>query len=87
VAVAFTPSGLAFRPNATLEIVLVGKVDKKQVQKAYHTTGKGEVTELPIKVRGGRKYVKIRIKVPGFSRYSLGGDDAGQNIMMMGTWP
>ena len=72
VSVKFTPEGQAFRPNAVLKLVLRGD-SLPEVKDAYHTH---DSTVESIKVsydRRGRKHVTLTIKVPGFSRYSLGG--------------
>ena len=74
VMLAFTPSGIAFEPPATLEIYVEGAVDA-DLLKAYHITGDGEVTEVGMDIDKKRKEWKITIKVPGFSRYDLSGND------------
>ena len=85
--IEFTPSGVVFDPPAEMAIYLKGVQHLDAV--VYHITGDGESTEAKIVTDGkGKKGWKITVAVPGFSRYSLGGDDMladqmGQNIMVM----
>lgn len=77
VRVEFTPSGIRFHPPATLTVVLWGKVDD-DVVKALHIDGSGAVLEeIAVTVEDGKKVTILVLKVPGFSRYDLGGDDDG----------
>ena len=77
VRVEFTPSGIRFHPPATLTVVLWGKVNA-DVVKALHIDGSGAVLEeIAVTVEDGKKVTILVLKVPGFSRYDLGGDDDG----------
>jgi hypothetical protein len=72
LVIGFGPSGLEFLKDARLSILLGnGQVDLDlSTLEAYH-----DGQEVPVQVRGSRK-VRIWVKVPGFSRYSLGGGNA-----------
>lgn len=80
VSIAFTPSGLDFSPPSTLEITLHGPLqDSMFNQQVYHTDSNGHTSQLAIaEIRkerndGNNSQWVIVIKIPGFSRYSLGG--------------
>lgn len=75
VAVQFSPSELTFDPPATLTLVLWGaEIDPAEIQ-AYHISG-GTVESISVEVdESGKKKVTVKIKVPGFSIYSLSGNN------------
>lgn len=73
ISIQFEPSGLVFRPPATLTLVLRGEVDPGAV-KVYLIEGSA-VTQVFPDFEDGEKTLTIIIQVPGFSTYSLGGDD------------
>ena len=87
VNIVFSPSGLEFLPTATLTLRLLGPVTAEEVREARHICGDGtNVESITTQTsRNGESFLVVKIRVPGFSQYSLGGDDyrAGQNIMMM----
>ena len=90
IRVVFSPSGLAFSPMASLTMRLRGPVTAEQVSSAQHICGGGKIIESITTEtdRKGNSFLVVELKVPGFSIYSLGGDDMradqmGQNIMMM----
>ena len=78
VGVLFSPAGQEFYPYAKLTLFLEGELDEENLGsiKAYHIEG-DSVTELSVKIseRDDDEW-KIIVEVPGFSRYSLGGNDA-----------
>ncbi len=78
VGVLFSPTGQEFNPFAKLTLCLEGELDEEDLGsiKAYHIEG-DSVTELSVKIseRDDDEW-KIIVDVPGFSRYSLGGNDA-----------
>ncbi|MDA0747481.1 MAG: hypothetical protein O2954_13255 [bacterium] len=81
VVVKFEPSGFNFLPEkpAHLKLKLRGKEVPEDV-KGYHAHGaEVEETEITYEEHNGllEKYVIVTLKVPGFSEYSLGGDDWG----------
>ena len=70
----FDPSGLEFLKDAKLTVKM-GKdyVNSLETVEAYHVSDAGtEGTEAGIEEY--HDYFEIRVKVPGFSRYSLNGD-------------
>ncbi|MCZ6635930.1 MAG: hypothetical protein O7G87_21240 [bacterium] len=72
VSVEFTPEGQVFRPSVVLELVLQGN-NLPEVKNAYHAHG-GTVDMVKVSYeKEGAKVIVLTIKVPGFSRYSLGG--------------
>ncbi|MBI2950610.1 hypothetical protein HYY27_00875 [bacterium] len=73
VRIEFEPSGLAFSPPATLTLVLRGELDPGEVN-VYHTEG-STVTRVSADFEDGEKTLTVVVKVPGFSTYSLGGDE------------
>ena len=75
LVVAFTPSGLEFEEDAHLHIRL-GKdlvdLDLKKLKGQHtHADGSSEEVEAKGKMKGGT--ANIHVKVPGFSRYGVGG--------------
>ena len=77
IQVQFNPSGLGFDPSATLTLELKGDLDAEDLDglKAYHIEG-SKVTEISVQVSPeGRKRLELILKVPGFSRYTLGDGD------------
>ena len=75
VNVVFNPSGLSFDPAATLTIRLMGPVTAQEVQTAWHFCNDGRYIELiTTEVTKQGNILTVQIRVPGFSRYSLGGD-------------
>jgi hypothetical protein len=89
VNIEFSPSGLAFSPAGTLTIALVGPVTAADVQQATHIYGDGSQVESITTVtdRKGNSFLKVVVKVPGFSRYSLGGgDDMYEMVDDEGWW-
>lgn len=79
IVVGFTPSGLHFEKDCELEIELGGAwVDLTEEQiDALHLSADGvteeaEIKKLKIDDDGN---LEIKIKIPGFSRYSMGGGD------------
>ena len=77
VWVQFSPWGQEFHPSATLTLVLVGKLNKEDLNylEAFHIEG-NLATEMSVQiVQGVDGEWIIIVKVPGFSRYSLGGND------------
>lgn len=76
VLMQFGPSGLTFVPHAVLDIKLVGNVDISGMgTEAYHVEGDGTVTVVPMTVTATEDGCEISIEVPGFSSYSMGGED------------
>jgi len=82
VSVKFGPSGLTFNPEATLTLVFWGgsPVTEEELRlreaQGYHITGDGYISTVTQETdTQGNAYYIIVIKVPGFSRYSLGGND------------
>ena len=77
VHVIFDPSGVVFDPPGTVTISLRGPVTPEDVLLAQHVYGDGYVETIvtDVDVKNGEKKVDIDLRVPGFSRYSLGGDD------------
>lgn len=73
VRIEFEPSGLAFNPPATLTIVLRGEVDPGEVN-VYHIEGSA-ITKVSADFEDGERTLTVIVKVPGFSTYSLGGDE------------
>ncbi len=70
VAVTFSPSGLVFRPPASLKIVLRGRVNASKLL-AYHTHG-STVETIPVNLSYDDGETVILLQVPGFSVYSMG---------------
>jgi hypothetical protein len=76
IDVVFGPSGLAFLPEATLTLKLAGPVTPDDVMAIGHFGGDDtyiESIETEVTKRG-QSFIIAKVKVPGFSRYSLGGD-------------
>jgi len=74
VDVVFGPSGLVFDPPAELNLKLRGPATPEDVRQALHIHGDGAYVET-IGVesdKNGNSFLRILLKVPGFSRYSLG---------------
>jgi hypothetical protein len=69
IQVVFGPSGTSFVPSASLVLKLSGS-DKPENLVVYHYSA-DQVSDAVIEKESGWK---VRIEVPGFSRYSLGGD-------------
>lgn len=69
IRVVFGPSGTEFVPSAVLNLKLSGNVKPEDLV-AYHYSA-DQVTDAVIEKESGWKVI---IDVPGFSRYSLGGD-------------
>ncbi|OGG51821.1 MAG: hypothetical protein A3F84_00790 [Candidatus Handelsmanbacteria bacterium RIFCSPLOWO2_12_FULL_64_10] len=69
VAVTFSPSGLVFRPPASLKIVLRGRVNASKLL-AYHVHG-STVENIPVNISYDDGETVILLQVPGFSTYSL----------------
>lgn len=74
IVISFTPTGLKFSPPAKLEIYLSGTVDSKNLD-CYHMHDGELVSSFAPNVKKERANWKVTIDVPGFSSYSLGGDD------------
>lgn len=75
ISIAFTPSGLTFHPDAQLRLILLGKLDPSLVG-AEHIDDQGHVTKLKIQnIAGFGMIWTVTLDIPGFSGYSLGGDD------------
>ena len=75
VDVVFGPEGLAFEPTALLVLKLTGPVTPEEVMAIGHFGGDGtyiEMIETEVK-KNGEKFLSVHVRVPGFSRYSLGG--------------
>jgi hypothetical protein len=70
----FQPSGMAFRPNAKLTVYLRGPVKSKDVENVVHIFGEGSEIEKikTVTDRHGEAFLEVKVRVPGFSRYSLG---------------
>lgn len=85
VWVAFDPSGLTFNPPARLTLVLQGPVTEDDVRQAYHLYGDGSnVESMATEVSStGKAFLTVSFKVPGFSRYTLGG---GQDQYAPEAW-
>ena len=77
VWVAFDPAGVTFAPPARLTLHLWGPVTAEDVQEVRHIYGSGSnVESITTEVStNGEAFLKIVFDVPGFSEYSLGGDD------------
>lgn len=75
LVVAFEPGGLIFREDAELEIQLGADLidlDTKSIV-VHHTYNDGTVEEAVVySSEYSEKAFKIKVAVPGFSRYSLG---------------
>lgn len=78
LVVEFGPSGLEFKNPSQLVIQVgkdkLGSLDKKEIEdqlQVYHIHG-DESEEMSFKVKVGRDGVELIVKVPGFSRYSMG---------------
>lgn len=76
VSVEFTPSGPTFTPDATLTLVLRGAGLNPDEIRAYHIDGATIQSIVVDYDQQGKKKATVTLKVPGFSRYSLGGNDA-----------
>ena len=75
VEVQFEPSGLAFVPNAVLEIELAGALNPALVT-AYHVHGGGTTVEqIPVTIAAQGSGWLVTVQVPGFSRYDLSGNE------------
>ena len=77
VWVSFDPSGLTFKPGAKLKLYLQGPVTEQDVRNAYHIYGNGSnVEQIATEITSsGEAYLIVEFDVPGFSQYSLGGED------------
>lgn len=76
VEITFGPSGVVFNPHATLTLVLKGKLTAGELEalKSYHYHH-GATTQISHSVSSsGDNVWTIILDIPGFSRYSLGGD-------------
>lgn len=74
VAVGFGPSGLIFDPEAKLELKLTGKLKgllPEGKSYAYHIDEDGQITKVEMDVDLEANGCKLRIDVPGFSRYTI----------------
>lgn len=73
VVVAFGPSGLLFKPSARLDIQLTGNLKGLVAEGqgfAYHIDGAGNITKVAMEAEVKSNGCKLRIEVPGFSRYT-----------------
>ncbi|MBI2952081.1 hypothetical protein HYY27_08305, partial [bacterium] len=70
MAVTFSPSGLVFRPPASLRIVVRGRVNASKLL-AYHIHG-STVETIPVNLSYDDGETVILLQVPGFSVYSMG---------------
>jgi len=83
ILVNFEPHGFDFDPRypAKLKLTLVGK-DVPETRDGYHHHEPDDVEKIEVSQREYNgilmKVVVITIKVPGFSAYSLGGDDENE---------
>lgn len=76
MVIGFTPSGIVFEKDCELEIKIKGAwVDLSEEQiEALHFSSYGEVENAEIKkIDVKDDELTIKIKIPGFSRYSMGG--------------
>jgi len=74
VAVGFGPSGLIFDPEAKLELKLTGNLKDllhEGKSYAYHIDEDGQITKVEMDVDLEASGCKLRIDVPGFSRYTI----------------
>ena len=73
VQVVFGPSGLEFAPPARLALTLLGPVTEEDVRRATHIYADGCIESIATQtdVRG-TAFMLVTIRIPGFSRYSLG---------------
>ena len=74
VAVGFGPSGLLFHPSAKLEIQLTGNLKGLIAEGqsfAYHIGADGTITTVEMEAEVKSNGAKLRIEVPGFSRYTI----------------
>ena len=76
LVIVFTPSGLIFREDARLDIKLGKDLVDLELDELVvaHTDVNGTVTLFGLVVKEDDE-VEISIRVPGFSRYSLGGGE------------
>lgn len=76
MVIGFTPSGYQFAEDCVLEIEIEGDwvdLTEDQIQ-ALHISANGQIESAHIlKVKVDDDKLKIRIRIPGFSRYSMGG--------------
>lgn len=76
MVIGFTPSGYEFKEDCVLEIEIKGDwvdLTEEQIQ-ALHISASGQVESAQIlRVEVDDDELKIRIRIPGFSRYSMGG--------------
>ena len=76
MVVGFTPSGYQFQEDCVLEIEIKGDwvdLTEDQIQ-ALHISASGQIESAQIlKIKVDDDELKIRIRIPGFSRYSIGG--------------
>lgn len=75
VNVVFSPSGLAFNPPAVLTMTFVGSIDANLDTVTVYHLHEGVVTEIQGQIIHGNGEWSLVVEVPGFSSYSLGGDD------------
>ena len=82
VKIEFDPSGLVFDPPARLGIRLGGPVTEEEVRLAQHIYGDDpdniELIETET-YANGQALLTIYIDIPGFSEYSVGGDDEAED--------
>jgi hypothetical protein len=91
IRIEFDPSGLVFDPPALLELRLRGPVTEDEVRQAQHIYGDDPANIEAIETEtyaNGQTYLTVCISVPGFSEYSIGGDDeAGDDECWEGIDP
>jgi hypothetical protein len=76
VQILFGPSGLTFEPHATLWLTLLGPVTEADVQQVAHIAGDGYIENIDVlSDKKGVAKLLVTIRIPGFSRYSLGDGD------------
>jgi len=91
ILVNFEPHGFDFDPRypAKLQLTLVGK-DVPETRDGYHHHEPDDVEKIDVSYQEYNgilmKVVVITIKVPGFSMYSLGGDDVPEAETESGGW-
>ncbi len=84
----FGPSGMSFAPYATMTITLGGPVSPADVAQVTHVFGDGAYVEK-IKTetdKKGQVFLVVKLKVPGFSRYSVGPGDEADAVDDEGWW-
>ena len=81
ISVVFGPSGYQFDGPARLRILLWGELTEEEVSslQAYHISGDTvEPIDSNLVLTDAGNW-RIIIKVPGFSEYSIGGDDEAED--------